>query len=458
MKALFYPKSLAVIGASRRVGSVGNGIVKNLLGYGSFVTPYTRPFPGKVYPINPHLREIHGVACHGSVLDVRAGIDLAIIAVPARLVPEVMQECAKKKVKYAIIIAAGFAEYNRAGKLLQDRVLSIARKARIRVVGPNCLGLLCTGSSLNASFAPAMPPKGSVAFISQSGALADSVIDWALEARYGFSNIISVGNQSDISVSELIRYLGSDRKTRVITMYLEGITDGREFIKTTRNTAKRTPIIAIKAGRTSRGAEAIASHTGSLAGSYAIYKAALKQAGVIVVDTVEEMFDIAKAFAYMPRCRKNSIGIITNAGGPGVLCADYCQEMGIHLAELRQHTVGKLDRTGLMHPAYSRHNPLDIVGDALPVRYRAAINTLLAEEYIHGLIVIQTLQTMTDPKKDAEIIIQARRRHPNKPIVCAYLGGRFSKRGMDLLEKHQIPDYSDVHRTVRAMKALCLGK
>lgn len=448
------PRSIAVIGASRKSKTVGHGILVSLVSGGVFKSRYTKPFRGKVYPVNPKAKRLLGLRCYPSVKAIKNDVDLAVIAVPAKAVPIVMQECVDKKVKGAIIISAGFGEFGEKGKELQREVVRIARKGNIRVVGPNCLGILRTENRMNASFAPTMPPRGCVAFVSQSGALADSVIDWAIDNRYGFSNVISYGNKADLDVYDFMEWLADDKETRVITLYIEGIKDGRKFIEVAKRVTKKKPVVALKAGRGEAGTKAISSHTGSLAGGYEIYEAAFKQAGIIMADNVEELFDLAKALGDQPACRKNSIAIITNGGGCGVLTADYCEEFGIRLAELKKSTIRKLEKSGKMHPAYSRRNPLDIVGDALPDRYKVAVHTLLEENYIHGLIVLQTLQTMTDPIKDGQIVIDAHRKYPLKPIICVYMGGRFSKYGIKHLEDHCIPDYNDPRKAAKAMWAL----
>jgi acetate---CoA ligase (ADP-forming) len=448
------PKAIAVIGASRRVQAVGHGILVNLLKGGTFRTKYCKPFKGKVYPINPNAKEILGKKCYKSVLDVKEHIDLAVICVPAKFVSSVMSECVKKGIKGAVIISAGFGEYGEAGKKLQDEVLAIAKKGKIRIVGPNCLGVLRTENSMNASFAPTMPPRGNIAFVSQSGALADSVIDWAIDNRYGFSNVISYGNKADLDAYDFVEWLADDKETAVITMYVEGVKDGRRLLEVTRKVAKLKPIIVLKAGKGEAGSKAISSHTGSLAGSYKIYEAAFAQAGVIMADNVEELFDMAKALAEQPACRKNGIAIVTNGGGCGVLTADYCEELGVKLAEFKESTLKKLEKGGKMHPAYSRRNPLDIVGDALPERYRIAVDTLMSEPYIYGMIVLQTLQTMTDPIKNAQVVINAHKKWPHKPILCVYMGGKFSRAGIKYLEVHGIPDFNDPKKAARAMWAL----
>ena len=454
MECFFNPKSVAVVGASRDPVSVGYGVLKNLISGSAFRCKNSYSFPGKVYAINPFAEEILGIKCHPGVMAVNEGIDLAVVCVPAAIVPSVIRDCAEKKVGAVIILSAGFAEAGEQGKKLQDEIVSILSKAKIPMLGPNCLGIIRPASELNASFAPATPPKGSIALISQSGALADSVIDWSIEERYGFSAIISLGNKAMLDFADFIDKLSTDKETKVITLYIEGVNDGRAFMKSCRLASMRKPIVALKAGRSAEGAKAITSHTASLAGSYQLFQAAFRQSGVIEAETIEDMFDIAKALADQPPLKENSIAIVTNGGGCGVLCADYCRKLGINLAELRPQALAKLDASGKMHPAYSRRNPLDIVGDALPERYDAAINILLAERNVSGLIVIQTLQTMTNSEEDANIIIKAHKMHPDKPIVCVYMGGKYIKAGVNLLEAHKIPDYNDPAKAARAMWAL----
>lgn len=451
---MFDPKSIAIIGASEKENSVGNGLIKNIVEGGVFKNKFCKPFKGKIYPINPNHENMMGLKCYKSILEIKNDVDLAIIAIPAKFVSNAMEECAKKKVKGVIVISAGFSEIGEEGKKLQDNFMEIAKKAKIPVIGPNCLGIIRTHSNLNASFAPSMPPMGNIGFISQSGALADSIIDWSIEERYGMSTIISYGNAADIDASDLLEWLGDDKKTDAVAIYIEGLKNPLKFMEIAKKVTKKKPVIVIKGGRTEQGQKAISSHTGSLAGSYEIYETMFKQSGIIVADTVEELFDTAKALANQPAPKENSVVIVTNGGGAGVLTADYCKELGVNLAELKTTTVKNLDMTGKMHPAYSKRNPLDIIGDALPERYEAAIGTILSEDYIHGVIVLQTLQTMTNPIKDAEIIIALHKQYPKKPIICVYMGGKYSDAGAKLLESNGIPDYNDPKKAVKAMKSL----
>ncbi len=450
MITLFEPKTIAVIGASSEEKTVGNDIVTNLLSGGVFKTKYCKPFKGKIFLVNPNHKKILNKPCYKNVNDIKENIDLAIIAVKSFIVPEILKDCIKKKIKYAIIISAGFSETGKKGIKLQNKIKQYIKK--IRIIGPNCLGIINTENNLNASFAPSMPPKGHIAFISQSGALADSVIDWSIEQRYGFSKIISYGNAIDLNETDFLEYLLNDKETKVITMYIESIKNGIKFMRVAKKVSRVKPIIIIKAGKSEEGKKAISSHTGSLSSNYEIYKAAFKQSNIVEANTVEALFDIAKALEEQPRLRKNSIAIITNGGGPGVLASDYCSYYGIKLAKIKRSIFKKLDKK--LHPAYSRNNPLDIVGDALPEHYEIAINELLKQNNIYGLIVIQTLQTMTNTMKDAQIVINAHKKYPSKPIICVYMGGKFSKNSINLLERHNIPDFNDPEKAVKAMKAL----
>jgi acetyltransferase len=454
LECLFNPKSIAILGASRSPDSVGQGILRNLTTGCVHECEYCKPFPGKIFPVNPFADEILGVKCYPNLKAIPEEVDLAIICIPAKIVLKAVKDCIKKGVKAVIIVSSGFAETGKKGKQLQDQIVRLTKKAKIALVGPNCLGIIRPQSSMNASFAPSMPPAGAIGFVSQSGALADSIIDWAIEKRYGFSAVVSYGNKAVLDAEDFVEWLGKDPETKAIAVYIEGLTNGRKFMEITKKVSRTKPIVVLKAGKTAEGEKAVSSHTASLAGSSKLYSAAFKQCGLIEAETVEELFDIAKVLAEQPLCKKNSIGIVTNGGGCGVLCADHCENLGVRLAELSKTAIKRLDASGKMHPAYSRRNPLDVVGDAMPERYEAAINILLQEKNIYGLIVIQTLQAMTKPVENAMAICEAKLRFPDKPVICVYMGGRFSKKGMQHLEFCNVPDYNDIRKAVLAMKAL----
>ncbi len=459
ISVLMNPHSIAVVGASRDPDSVGQGILLSLLKGCVRADGVCKPFQGKVFAVNPNADEILGVKCFPTLQKIPEPVEVAVIAVPAKIVPNVMRACAAKKIRVAVIISAGFAELGAGseGARLQDEVIQIARRNAIRVLGPNVLGILRPPIGLNASFAPSAPPEGGIAFVTQSGALADSEIDVALREQHAFSAVVSLGNQGDLDASDFIEWLARDELTKCIAVYLEGLRsgEGRKFLRAARNAARRKPVVVLKGGRSSEGARAVSSHTAVLAGSPKVFDSVLAQAGCIRAEGFEDLFDLANALALQPLARRNAVAVVTNGGGAGVLCADYAREFGLNLVPLRSETIAKIEASGRMHSAWSRSNPVDVVGDALPERYASAINALLEEDYVHGLIVLQTLQTMTRPEEDARVVIEAHARFPEKPVVCAFLGGRFSRKSVELLRENGIPDYNDPRKAVRAMAALC---
>ncbi len=455
LELVFNPKSVAVVGASRDVKSVGFGILKSLAEGCWYPSNYCKPFLGKVYPVNPKASEILGLKCYTSVGEIEGKVDLAVIAVPSQIVGKVIEQCGEKGIRAAIVVSAGFGESGAYGRKLEQELLETCKKSGVRVVGPNCLGVVRSSHNLNASFALSVPPAGGVGFISQSGALADSAIDWAIQERYAFSALASVGNSADLDSADFVDWMAQDNETKVITLYVEGLKDGRKFMESVRRVARKKPVLVLKAGRTAAGASAAGSHTGSLAGDYGVFAGAMRQCGAVMVESFEELFDLAKALSEQPKARENAIAIVTNSGGPGVLCADYCEEFGVKLVPLKEETLLKLEASGKMHSAYSRRNPLDLVGDALPERYEIAIETLLSEDYIQGLIVIQCITTMTDSLADAKIVLQARKKFPGKPIVCVFMGGKYTAAGVKLLLENGVPEFNDPRKAAQAMAALC---
>lgn len=448
---LFAPKSVALIGVSTKKEGAGYGVLRNMLA--QCLYPCTaRPYQGKLSIVHPKARSIEGVRCYASLAQIKGGVDLAIIMLPAKMVPDVLRDCAKARVRYAVIISAGFSEVGNTA--LEDEIAAIARDAKIRIVGPNCLGIIVPPSRLNASFSPAMPPSGRVGFISQSGAIVDAVIDFATLRPVGFSAMLSVGNQADLSVTDLLEHLGRDPHTKMIAGYLESVGDGRRFLSVCRNVSRRKPIVLIKSGRSDRGSHAAASHTGRLAGSYDVFAAACRQAGVLLVDTIEELFDAMEVLSLEKRSKKRKgVGIITNAGGIGVLATDYCEQFTVPLARYPRSLFRALDRSKHMHPAYSRHNPLDIIGDADAARYHAALRAVLSKREVGVALVLLTLQTTTQVIGTAREIVRVRKKF-KKPVVCAFVGGSYTLDGVEHLRKHNVPVFTEVQRAVRALSFL----
>lgn len=379
LDALFAPKSIAVIGASNRQGSVGRAVFTNIL-----LNEYT----GTVYPVNPKDHSVSGVRSYPSVHDLPETVDVAVVVVPASIVPTVTEECGKKGVKGLIIISAGFKEVGQDGAALERQVTSLAQKYSMRMVGPNCLGTINTDPEvrLNASFASQMPLKGSIAFASQSGALGEAVIDYATGEGIGFSKFISLGNKADVNENDVLEYLREDPKTKVILLYLEDIVDGRKFVDTVTRVTEEKPVIAVKAGVSPEGAKAASSHTGALAGSDEAYNAILKQSGVLRVESIIDLFDYARAFAKQPLPRGNRVAIITNGGGPGIMATDASVRYGLQISQFSEATKSRL-RAGLPKEA-SVNNPIDLIGDAQSDRYELALQALDDESVDCGLVLL----------------------------------------------------------------------
>jgi len=429
LEAFFKPKSIAVIGASREEEKVGHKIFRNLVEFG---------FQGALYPINPHAEEILGFKCYKSVLDVPSEIDLSVIAVPARIVPLVADQCGKKGVKGIIVISAGFSETGREGTHLERKLLDICRKYGMHMQGPNCLGTINTASRMNASFASANPPRGSIAFVSQSGALGSTILNWAIRNEVGFSSFISLGNEADLSAADFLEALGEDEQTRVIGLYIEGVKDGSHFVRVAEKLTKKKPVVALKAGTTDVGMRAVSSHTGSLAGSDAAFSAAFKKTGILRVDTLEELFDLVLAFEEQPLPKGKRVLIVTNGGGPGILAADACEKRGLNLPLLERSIREELRKS--LPPHASVNNPVDVLGDAGEDRYRIALDAGLRSSEVDGIIVILTPQAMTPVERVAQAIVESRKR-ANKPIIAAFMGLEEDSPAIKLLRKGGIPNY-----------------
>jgi len=442
LEMFFHPKSVAVIGASKNPAKLGYGVLYNILTYG---------YKGEVYPINPHAERILGLKCYSSVLEVPEPIDLAIIVVPAAVVLQVAEECGRKGVKGLIVISAGFREAGREGVKRERELISIVRRYGMRLIGPNCLGIIDTVCPLNASFAAGMPSRGHIAFMSQSGALCTAILDWALAAGIGFSHFVSLGNKADLAEVDLLEAWADDPHSKVVIVYMEGITDGRRFMDAARRVTRRIPVIAVKSGNTAAGSRAVSSHTGSLAGSERAYEAAFKQCGVLRATSVEELFDYSLAFASQPLLRGDRIAIVTNAGGPGVMATDALERMGLQLASLSRGTIEHL-RAHLPSSA-NIYNPVDVLGDALADRYGLALEAVLKDEGVDGAIVILTPQVMTQIPETARAIADIASRY-DKPVLACFMGQARVKEGIEILGQRGIPNYPFPERAVGALRAM----
>lgn len=444
IRYFFEPRNIAVVGASRTSGAVGNVMVSNLLNFG---------FEEGIFPINPKATEILGLPCYPSVTQVEGEIDLSIICVPPKIVPMVIKESAEKGIKAVIIITAGFGELGEEGKQLQSDIITIAKNYNMRILGPNCLGLMRTANKLNASFAGNFPNKGPIGFVSQSGAMLTAILDYSFEEGIGFSNFVSIGNKADIDDADLISYFVEDPETKSVGLYIESIPNGRKFMDSILQSITKIPIVAIKSGRSLAGAAAVSSHTGALAGSDKAFDAAFEQIGIQRAHYIEEFFAKLRALAYQPPARGNRIAIITNAGGPGVMTADSLQDEGLTLAHLSKQTIETLDK--VLPATWPRRNPIDLIGDAQTERYYEALAACIQDSNIDGIVILCTAQAMTEPLETAKAIVELLET-TNKPITAAWIGGASSGNiaaGEDYLDDHGIPEVQFPHAAVQAMAA-----
>lgn len=444
LEKMFNPESVAVIGASRSKGKVGYAVLENLI----------NDFKGKIIPINPKSDEIMGLPCYPNIQDVPTDIkvDLAVIVVPARFVPEVIDKCGKAGVRNIIVISAGFKESGVEGSKLEKKCLELVRKYDMRMLGPNCLGLIDTSSNLNASFAASMAHKGNIALMSQSGAICTAALDWADANKLGFSKFISLGNKADISENDLLLELMDDDSTSVIAAYLEGVKNGPEFIEIAHKVSRKKPIIVVKSGRTTAGSRAVSSHTGTLAGSDEAYNAAFRQTGVIRAESLEDMLDYSRAFASYPVPEGRRIAILTNAGGLGIVTADACYNEGLSLASFEEKTIERLRER--LPPAANFYNPVDVLGDASADLYGYALEVILDDPNIDGIILLTSPQAMTDVEKIADVVIE-KIKASKKPILCSFMGGTRVREAEKMLCDHNIPNYTFPERAVASMRALC---
>lgn len=449
----FQPRSVAVVGASASAEKVGYALMRNLL-YGRMSGEADREagFPGPVYAVNRNGGVILGQKAYTSLSEIGESIDLAVVAIPPKYIVDLMDEAGDVGIGHAIIISAGFAEMGEEGKALQDRMLERARARGIRLVGPNCLGILRPATRLNASFAESPPPAGRIGLLSQSGALITGIISYAIRERFGLSAAASLGSKADVEDEDILRWYAQDDETGAVALYVESFTEPRQFFEAAQALAARKPVVAIKGGTTAAGAKAASSHTGSLAGSMAAYSAAFSQSGVLQATNIADFIGWARALASQPAADGKRLAIVTNAGGPGVLSADAADRYGLSLAELSEQTREALD--AVLPRVWSHNNPVDVIGDATPARYRDALNILGRAPEVDGIVLIMTVQAMTSPLETAQAIVDA---HDDpswtKPLCCSFMGLIGTETG-SFLDARGIPEFNLPENAVGAMAAL----
>jgi acetyltransferase len=430
LDAIFTPHSVAVIGASDRPGSVGRAVLWSLL---------SSPFGGTVYPVSDKRASVLGIKAYKDVEQIPETVDLAVIVTPADSVPAVIGQCVAAGVRGAIVISAGFKEHGEHGKELERQILEQLRDSQMRLIGPNCLGVMNPVSGLNATFAPNMARPGNVAFISQSGALCTAILDWAQKEVVGFSAFVSIGSMLDVGWGDLIDYLGNDPRTHSIVMYMESVGDARSFLSAAREVSLSKPIIVIKAGRSAAAAHAAASHTGTLAGSDEVLEAAFRRCGVLRVNNIEDLFYMAESLSKQPRPKGPRLAVVTNAGGPGVLAADSIISVGGELSELSPETLEQLNKT--LPPHWSHNNPVDVLGDALPDRYAKVLEIVAADANNDGLLAVLCPQGMSHPTLTAERLAPLAK-STGKPVLACWMGGSEMSAGTEILNRAGIPTFA----------------
>jgi acetyltransferase len=436
LKNIFYPNTVAVIGASNTKDTVGYALMANLIGQG---------FTGTIYPVNQKHDSTQGVHTYKSIKEIPRQVDLAIIATPAKTVPQIVEECGLAGVKGAIIISAGFKEAGEEGLKLEKEISTLAAQHDIRIIGPNCLGIINPRCKLNASFAIKMPQEGNIAFISQSGALCSAIIDWADGRGIGFSYFVSIGSMLDVDYGDLIDFFGRDPKTRSIVVYMESVKNAKKFMSAASGFAINKPIVIVKSGRFEEGRRAVVSHTGAIAGSDDVYSAAFKRAGVVRVKEIDDLFDISEKLAKGPLPKGPNIAVITNAGGPGVMATDKIIEEGGKLAEVNAETIKKLD---LVLPAsWSRNNPLDLLGDAGADRYKHALDACIKNRDVDSVVIILTPQSGTNPTEIAKVVADTWS-GSEKPITACWMGGPAVAEAKKLLRDRGIAVYTTPEKAV----------
>lgn len=447
LDALFEPRNVAIIGASRDGDKIGHAVMRNFV---------ENRFFGHIYPVNPHADSIMGYTSYDSVLDIEDDVDLAVVSVPATVSNKVVEECVEKDVGAVIVITSGYREIGEVGEKRSDELRDILEAGDTRLLGPNCLGIWDAYSGVDTLFLPSYklkrpPHAGNIAIITQSGAFGSTVMDMLADMDVGLSRFISYGNQADITDIELLEWLRNDEKTEAVAVYMEGVSDGKAFVEKAKAITGDMPIITLKGGKFDAGKHAVSSHTGSLAGSYNVYQGVFRQTGVMEAEHTEELFDYARALAYNPPLDGKNIAIVTNGGGYGVLTADGVERRGLNLAPFQDETV---DRLRDVVPSYGNvKNPLDLIGDADAERYEAALNVLKDDENIDGMIVIPLLQPLPLDSEIVDILLNFQESYSN-PVVACMTGSQFTQLHMKNLEKNGVAAYTSPKRAADAMYAL----
>jgi acetyl coenzyme A synthetase (ADP forming)-like protein len=438
---LFDPSSIAIIGASADPKKVGNAVLKNLIDGG---------FKGPIIPINPKADKILDVECYKDLSGYDGAVDMSVIAIPTQFVKDAVISSISAGAKAIIVITAGFKEVDEEGARLEREIATLCKAAGVRMLGPNVLGIINTYNAMNATFARNMPKKGNISVISQSGAVCAAILDWAVSRSLGLAKLISIGNKADISEIDLLEALAEDEETKVIVGYLENIIYGKEFIRSAEKVTSKKPVVIFKAGTTSAGVKAASSHTGSLAGTDVAYGAAFRRSGIIRADTFEQLFDFATALSMQPIPKGISTAIVTNAGGPGIICADAVENSGLSVAQLDHQTATALKKK--LPNAASIGNPIDVLGDADPERYRLAVETAMNSDRVDAVITLLTPQLMTNPMETAKVIADCA--NGEKPLLACFMGGKDVLPGREELVSRNLPDYPSPERAVEALKAM----
>ena len=433
LQSFFTPKGVAVIGASSNPGKLSHGILKNLIQYG---------YQGAIYPVNPGSKEILGLPCYADIQDVPDPVDLAVIILPSQMIAAVIKDCGLRGIKAVIIISGGFREVGEGGLELEKECLKIASTHNMRLIGPNCVGNMNMSNGLNTTFIQGMPIKGGIGFLSQSGAVCGGIVDHILNKQIGFSYFISLGNEADVSETNIIEFLAEDKNTHVIAAYVESIRDGQRFIQVCRKVSPRKAIVILKAGRSEAGAKAVSSHTGSLAGSQEAYTAAFRQSGAIEVRSVEELLNVSLALDYLPLPSGNRAAIITNAGGPAALASDSLAENGLQLAQFNEKTRQILRQN--LNPAAQVANPVDMLGGAEPKEFGLVLHHVLNDPGVDIAIAILVPQSLVKPDEVAQTIVDDAK-NSQKPVIACFMGLESIEKARVILHQNHIPmlDYPE---------------